>query len=796
MENYSTLIFQMDLDEQVTEELVSLLKCGTKVFFFTYDPIDMLLENEVIEQAVDFKMFFGYEVMFHDDFQEPFRYFDGEVPSEILQFLDSKVDYFNKEQFLIEHAPVNEHISVSAGAGTGKTTVMLDRIMFLKYKHPDLDFSELGLITFTNKAANNMREKLIQKIKDYFKITNNLTYLNWLQELKNMSIGTIHSFAHQVLNLNKDNMFVNKDIRLSRFTYKRRKIIESVIDNFHEENPQLFSKFKYIEQYRIIGAVESVIDLLGNYSIAQEIIQEMDFGRSDDDSHLLFEYVVKETLRRLEEYKTEVGYIGVNDLITGLESLKLQSSSYQIPFKYIFIDEFQDTDRQQAMFFSFLANTYPVSLFVVGDVKQSIYRFRGADYTAFEQLKGQIYIHQEYFLQLNYRSDKELLGKLNSMFKTWPNHVNAFKFDEKDYLLSGFESKNQLDIPLVKHSFPTKVSLINFLREIESTNTAVLVRSNREVNELSSFCEENKIYFTSDQDGDFYRINVVREFYQLIKRFTHPNVWSNRYLLHLSSYGERDLEIANIVSEFDSDRMYIKQLLENKDWTLNQFANQFQEEPVFEVLQKIIRAINPAKVYAERFIAEKPINSFRNEVYISQAKTLRDEYQLNLDHLIYLLKEEFKGTIPSLGKILRVLELKMNTDKTVTKLTTSGPDSARLSIMTVHKAKGLEFDYVFLPYTDRGFKSYLKTDVVINQKSIGYRAFILKGKIFKNDIYNLLRHEEIVEEVGEETRLLYVALTRAKKGVYFKAPENSHSVTAKKWGDLIAKGLESTTAPY
>jgi DNA helicase-2/ATP-dependent DNA helicase PcrA len=157
----------------------------------------------------------------------------------------------------------------------------------------------------------------------------------------------------------------------------------------------------------------------------------MDFGYADDDSHLLVSFVVKETLSRLEAYKAETGYIEVNDLIIQLERLKSQETNYDMPFQYIFIDEFQDTDRQQTMFFSYLANHHPVSIFVVGDVKQSIYRFRGADYTAFEQLKSQTLIPQEYFLQYNYRSDKNLLTHFNNLFTAWPRLISTFKFGKR-----------------------------------------------------------------------------------------------------------------------------------------------------------------------------------------------------------------------------------------------------------------------------------------------------------------------------------------------------------------------------
>lgn len=107
--------------------------------------------------------------------------------------------------------------------------------------------------------------------------------------------------------------------------------------------------------------------------------------------------------------------------------------------------------------------------------------------------------------------------------------------------------------------------------------------------------------------------------------------------------------------------------------------------------------------------------------------------------------------------------------------------------MTVHKAKGLEFEQVFLPFTDQKFHSSSIADVILNGEKIGYHVSLGKGRKYQNDIYQTQRKLEQIEEIGEEARLLYVALTRAKKRVYVDAPNVSNNQNVRNWGDLIAK---------
>src|SRR5690625_1537118 len=147
MQNYSYISFVQEISEQTTFEILDLLKQGTKVYFFTYDPIDFLVENATLKKALDDQLLFCFEAKFNDELQEDFAYYNGNVPTEIINLLFDAAPLFNKDQFLAEHAPLNKNISVAAGAGTGKTTVMINRILFLKHIQK-VNFADIALITF------------------------------------------------------------------------------------------------------------------------------------------------------------------------------------------------------------------------------------------------------------------------------------------------------------------------------------------------------------------------------------------------------------------------------------------------------------------------------------------------------------------------------------------------------------------------------------------------------------------------------------------------------------------------
>ncbi|MDV6376973.1 UvrD-helicase domain-containing protein [Sporosarcina sp. GW1-11] len=783
---YSCIIFRSDITEETIEELRSLIKNGTKCYFFSYDLTDKIEDDELLNEALHAQMLFVYETMFTESLQNNFTFFNGIITPDIFETLTVHTPLFNHDQFLIEHAQINTNISVSAGAGTGKTTVMINRILFLKYMIPELDLSQVVLITFTNKAALHMRSKLVEKLKSYFHFTKNHQYLQWLLELKKMEIGTIHSFAHTLLQKNEESGYGSAKLPISQFVYRRRKIIEQVLDEYHQEQPKIFDRFKYIEQYKLIQITEAIMNRLNHYSIPTSQIEKLDFGGSDDSSHEMFKYIVTKSAVKFSEFKESKEVLDVTDLIVNLNSLMKRRDRLVIPYQYIFIDEFQDTDEQQTKFLSFLGKSYPLHIFIVGDVKQSIYRFRGADYTAIKQMEKELVMDHKFSLQMNYRSDGALLDKFNQLFSTWPDKVRNFRYEKKDRLYPGRQQEELVtDEPFVNIDVKSIHRYLEFLKSCEGTDTAVLVRTNREVNELSLLCEQNKIFYSSEKDGDFYRSLVVREFYQLIMRFVHPSNWKNRYTLHFSSYGDRLLTTDDTIEHFLSNKRK-DSLLADVDKKFVAYEEKFRHQNIFKVLNEIIQEINPAQIYMKRFLQERLLTERQSEELVQLAEFARREYMLNLNHLIYLMKKEMKDGISTLNQLESILRIKMQTDKTETYQRIDELEDKRLKIMTVHKSKGLEFDYVVLPNTSKQINHFIALEILYDQGKIGYQAYDEKGKTFTNNLYDELKRDDSQENIGEEARLLYVAMTRAKKRVYYDAPEFTNNHEIRKWGDLIA----------
>ena len=127
---------------------------------------------------------------------------DGEFDEhgyEQIRSLGEKELGFNFEQYLIEHAPLDRDIVVKAGAGTGKTTVMIDRVMFLMHKVSGLSFEDIGMITFTNEATQNMKHKIENMLLMRFQATCSARYIKWMEDVSRLKIQTIHSFSKDII---------------------------------------------------------------------------------------------------------------------------------------------------------------------------------------------------------------------------------------------------------------------------------------------------------------------------------------------------------------------------------------------------------------------------------------------------------------------------------------------------------------------------------------------------------------------------------------------------------------------
>ncbi|MDG4658202.1 ATP-dependent helicase [Ectobacillus antri] len=792
--NYSILLFYPEINREIENKIKSYLQHGIKVYAYTFDDIESWKDDPELGLALC-KGFLRADTTRYDSQWdgETVHIYDGQVErhDEILSFLD-KYSSFNKEQYILEHTGTLSHSIVKAGAGTGKTTTMINRLMYLRHMDETLRFSEMVMITFTNEAAIHMRTKVIEALRDYYELTKDSKYLLWTEEVGSMFIGTIHGFARVFLVTEGERFGFHSGMDVRGYKHERKKLIEKHVDRFANMYPSDYEPFRKVPHYQLTYALSQVIEKIYNKSISLDKVIGMDFGTDDTRFHFLAKHVVVDVLRELEQIKRMDSALEISDLISTLPSVYGRLKELKMPVRYMFVDEFQDSDEVQVSFVSWLAPAYACQLFAVGDIKQSIYRFRGADYTAFQQLQEQLeekgQTVRQFALQKNYRSSRKLLGQFNALFHKWKERVPSFQFTSQDELIAGLADDHREGIQTVSME---KTNLKYLLQRLHKEDTAVLVRSNRDVQEMVQNIEKSGFFCEAEIAGSFFRSLPVREFYILIRRLTHPRVAKERFAFHQTVYGENTVTVSELLRAFTYEENFALKLLADHD-SLN--AERLKEISAIQFLEETIRRCKPHEVHAKRLYRTMR-QEFPEQDKMMQQEEVRlqmREYEMNLEYLLYLLKKQFGDFQASLYDLEHYLAFKMATDTEETALKIEQPISHRIKVMTVHKAKGLEFDYVLLPLVQSPFIRAGGTELLLLHEAqkwkLGYRIK-WKDKQSVNSIYESSIKDENAETIAEETRLLYVALTRAKKAVYADT-----SATMKEygrvecWSDLLEDG--------
>lgn len=357
----------------------------------------------------------------------------------LMKKIANQYPRFNIEQFIIEHAPYKENIMVKAGAGTGKTTVMIDRILYLLIKE-EVKPSEIVMITFTRDAAQNMHTKLRNLLFTRFKATSSVVFLSLIEKLNDIRIQTIDSFAKDLLKELGSLRGFGLNVQLRSFTMEKKKWIEVELDNYFEEElkkqdvviQNYFSPLKIYELVDIINRFWEKFEQKG-FSTAK-IIECTDlFGAASEENKRmndLLQTIIPAVEKRFSQEKRLLNAVTISDFTRQIDQVRKEHGTRVFqniskPIRFLFIDEFQDSDDIQIRLIATIQEAFESTLFVVGDIKQSIYRFRGANHTAFSILKKQLQErnidmeNQVYYLVKNYRTTRNLLDKMDEYFSSW-----------------------------------------------------------------------------------------------------------------------------------------------------------------------------------------------------------------------------------------------------------------------------------------------------------------------------------------------------------------------------------------
>lgn len=711
---------------------------------------------------------------------------------------------FNSQQFFIEHASTEKNVIVKAGAGTGKTYSMVSRIAYLcnKRNNPVQNIvDDIVMVTFTNDAADNMKSRLKQMFMNYFVLTRNPKFLKYIESVNQMQISTIHKFARKIIQSSALTMGLGNDFEITSGEFEKEQIYEKYLNEFillkTEENSNFIKELK-VPIHILKKMLISFSNQLYNKSIDVKLITQDEMGKPIESMPYFNEIIEDVIIKAEKEYSLKMIEGNKIDLRESMILLNNAVNSYSekkcnLCFKYIFIDEFQDTDDSQIDSFLKIKDAIGVEckLFVVGDLKQSIYRFRGANISAFDKLKVAQELWSEYTISTNYRTDKKLLRLYDDIFNrmgiegyipykrgedTLISYIDAG--GEENYLLNCIEYNGENE----EEFFDKLVQiLIREKEKIESLDKkkklskeektiAVLVRENWQIDKVVKEAKKRGIVIETKVGGDLYQLTQTMDLYKLLMALNNP--YEPVYLVNFleSNYVNLKLDYQGLHGISKKEKLEIildimnEYFLSHMSLTWKDIILMVHSQPILVVLKKIYEGLQPWKQYSND---------------IDKQRFYKSNYELILEKLI----KNYRVDYLTLNVVYNSIKISVLTKQEEISRNVDSGTGIRYLCTTIHKAKGLEYGTVVLPYTNQSIEKLKMSDIDVNYSNSVLSYSIKVDKFSKESNSNYDANEEIEQRIQEEARVLYVALTRAIRNCIWMKDMNSKNEVS--WSTLL-----------
>ena len=575
---------------------------------------------------------------------------------------------------------------ILAGAGSGKTKVLVHRIAYL-IEHMGVSPYNIMAITFTNKAAAEMRERVERIIP-------NVGSSIWVMTFHASCVRILRRFIDRI---GYDNNFSIYD------TEDQKTLIKRIYKNLNLDP-------KIIKEKTAIRAISSYKDELT--SPEEALRQTNDFY----DRQIINIY--SEYQKALKQNNA----LDFDDIIVKCVELLQKDEEvreyYQEKFKYIMVDEYQDTNNAQFILIKLLADKYK-NLCVVGDDDQSIYKFRGANIFNILNFENVYKDAKLIKLEQNYRSKANILNVANAVIKN-----NKGRKDKS--LWTANDSGEKIRVLEFENAAGEAEFIINEIKQKASdySEWAVLYRTNAQSRLLEERCVLLNIPYQLVGGVNFYQRREIKDVVAYLKILSNPN--DDISLLRIINLPKRGIGASSIAKisayaslnslslwEVLSDIDNIEELskLKSKFSVFSESIEKLQEakekeESVADIIDFIMDEIN----YKASFLEEGTEEALARIENIEEFKNKAREYESTE-------LEAFLEDIALIADIDRYDE-----------------DSKRVTLMTLHAAKGLEFPYVYMSGMEEGL-------------------FPSSMSLFTGD----------ESDVEEERRLCYVGITRAKK---------------------------------
>ncbi|MFT4524496.1 MAG: DNA helicase-2/ATP-dependent DNA helicase PcrA [Bacteroidia bacterium] len=616
-------------------------------------------------------------------------------------------------------------VMVIAGAGSGKTRALTYRVAHIINKGND-PFNILAL-TFTNKAAKEMRER-IQKIVG--------------TESRNIWMGTFHSVFARILRSESDKLGYPSNFTIYD-TQDSRNLIKTIVNELNLSD-KIYKPS--VVQNRISSAKSNLIsaqEYMGN----DQLVSEDRMNAKPKIGEIYMNYAKR---------CFKAGAMDFDDLLFNTNKLLRDHpdvlNKYQMRFKYIMVDEYQDTNYAQYLIVKRLAAKFE-NICVVGDDAQSIYAFRGANIRNILNFEKDYPDLNVFKLERNYRSTSNIV-----------NSANAIIAQNREQIKKSVWTKNAEGdrIKLVKNATDNEEGM-NVARSIFDTKMndqagdgafAILYRTNAQSRAIEESLRKMNIPYRIFGGLSFYQRKEVKDLIAYIRLAINPkDEESFKRIINYPTRGlgkttqEKILVLANQlgVSAWD--------VIRNKEALVTQFnAGVINKLDAFSsMLGSFSAELTSADAYdlATRIATSSGI---LKELYSDRTPEGVSRYD-NIQELLNAIKD-FAEQEPEEGEIVEegsktlaafCADIALLTDADQKK---GAEDIERVSLMTVHAAKGLEFPYVYIVGLE---ENLFPSQMAMNTRS----------------------------ELEEERRLFYVALTRAEKTVNL-----SYALSRYRWGQL------------
>lgn len=788
------------------QKINNALLNGTKIYVLSYEELDRNLLTE-FKKYKDEHQFNIYQMTMTAEDKVPSQCcVNGEnLTDTILAQLSSNFSSFNTGQYKAIHQPTDTHQIITAGAGTGKTHVMIDRILFLLI-YGGIPLNKITMITFTNASTNEMRRRLEERFLVLFNLTRQAKFLQYAEQVKEMQISTIHAFARSILTELAHEMGYGQNLQLRNYTYVKKEIIQELLDEYHRgHHVDPFLKTR-VKDYEFIDLAYGIWEEIEKKGLTNEEVLKLHWGTTiDANSTVLQEmlkYIFSKCEMRLEVFKKTENAITTGDLIRKLKLFTHDDEKMrQLPKdRYMFVDEFQDSDAVQIELLASLQKYLQYRLFVVGDIKQAIYRFRGADYKSFQELKQETIemTYQETELQLNYRTSSSLLNSIHPLFERW-HQKGWLQYEKKDRLLSNKQSEFVAgeDWKVTSNYEQCFHQALNTLPK-EDEKVAFIVRTNRHAKQVKEYCVTNGIPTTENLDGTFFKSSSVLHFKALVEGLLYPD--EPKYLINAlrTPYFGCVIPYQALIPFGGHKERLVKFIHECTNNELQVYARSLRTLAPMTLIQTIIRKNElfnrlPDSI-KQQLMEESPQQEFTQKTIDLAVQ----KYEKNLQHLMILIERNFSSQQVTLSVLREWLQLQISTNRTENEPLLE-QNNAKVEITTVHRSKGLEYHTVFIPITSPPFNTvrqlYFLEENSEKSKLAGYREVGWSISVNEpgytaehcNSHFGNLKQYEDEEQLKEETRLLYVALTRAKQRLYISMPKRT-KIKENSWAYILEHG--------